>query len=148
MTLKRAPLLMAQPSQVNAGLCAIYRFNHSFPDSHYRLESYYLVSDELDLEDIRQIIIKTIQGMDDELDDKPVQALVEEIGGGSIRFRVRWWISSYVDTRFMYDDVNIAVYIAIKSSEIKLASDSYDLNVSMNTELPEPLSQPDEEELN
>jgi hypothetical protein len=48
----------------------------------------------------------------------------------------------------MYDDVNIAVYIAIKSSEIKLASDSYDLNVSMNTELPEPLSQPDEEELN
>jgi small-conductance mechanosensitive channel len=105
--------------------------NYSYPDTTYRLESYYLVSDELDLEEIREIIIKTIQGMEDVLDDKPVQALVEEIGDGSIRFRVRWWISSYMDTRLTYDDVNTAVYYAIKSAGIKLASDSYDLNVNL-----------------
>jgi len=121
--------------------------NYSFPDSHYRLESYFLVSDERDLEEMRQIIIKTIQEMEDVLDDKPVHALVEEIGDGSIRFRVRWWISSYVETRFIYDDVNTAVYYAIKSSGINLASDSYDLNVNMNSGLPERPYPSDEREL-
>jgi small-conductance mechanosensitive channel len=121
--------------------------NYSFPDSHYRLESYFLVSDERDLEEMRQIIIKTIQEMENVLDDKPVQALVEEIGDGSIRFRVRWWISSYIDTRFIYDHVNTAVYYAIKAAGIKLASDSYDLNVSMNSGLVEPPNQSDEREL-
>ena len=86
------------------------------------------------LEEIRQIIIDTIQGMEDVLQDKPINALVEEIGDGSIRFRVRWWISSYLETRDIYDRVNTAVYYAIKSSGIGLASDSYDLNVNVESE--------------
>jgi small-conductance mechanosensitive channel len=121
--------------------------NYAFPDSHYRLESYFLVSDERDLEEIRQTIIKTIQGIEDVLEDKPINALVEEIGDGSIRFRVRWWISSYADTRNIYDRVNTAVYYAIKSSGINLASDSYDLSVNMKSELAEPSNQSEKDEM-
>jgi small-conductance mechanosensitive channel len=121
--------------------------NYAFPDSHYRLESYFLVSDERDLEEIRETIIKTIRGIEDVLEDKPINALVEEIGDGSIRFRVRWWISSYADTRDIYDRVNTAVYYAIKSSGINLASDSYDLSVDMKSGLAEPSNQSDKDEL-
>lgn len=120
--------------------------NYSYPDTTYRLESYYLVSDNLDLEEIRQIIINTIQGMEEVLDDKPVQALVEEIGDGSIRFRVRWWISSYVATRLIHDHVNTAVYYAIKSAGINLASDSYDLNVNIKPESNDDFTQPEKRE--
>ena len=109
--------------------------NYSYPDPHYRLQIDFLVADGRDLEEIRQIMIDSVLGMEGVIEDKSVDALVQEIGDGSLRFRVRWWIDSYTDTRDIYDRVNTAVYYALKSSGIKLASESYDLNVNMNSEL-------------
>jgi len=109
--------------------------NYSYPDPHFRLQTDFLVADGHDLEEIRQIMIDTIQEMEGVIKDKPVNALVQEIGDGSLRFRARWWIDSYTDTRDIYDQVNTAVYYAFKSSGIKLASESYDLNLNMKSEL-------------
>jgi small-conductance mechanosensitive channel len=109
--------------------------NYSYPDPHYRLQVDFLVADGRDLEEIRQIMIDSVRGIEGVIEDKPINALVQEIGDGSLRFRVRWWIDSYTDTRDLYDRVNTAVYYALKSSGIKLASESYDLNVNMNSEL-------------
>ncbi len=109
--------------------------NYSYPDPHYRLQVDFLVADGRDLEEIRQIMIDSIRGIEGVIEDNPINALVQEIGDGSLRFRVRWWIDSYTDTRDLYDRVNTAVYYALKSSGIKLASESYDLNVNMNSEL-------------
>ena len=109
--------------------------NYSYPDPHYRLQLDFLVADGHDLEEIRQIMIDSVRGMEGVIEDKSVDALVQEIGDGSLRFRVRWWIDSYTDTRDIYDRVNTAVYYALKSSGIKLASESYDLNVNLNSEL-------------
>jgi small-conductance mechanosensitive channel len=109
--------------------------NYSYPDPHYRLQVDFLVADGRDLEEIRQIMIDSVRGIEGVIEDKSVDALVQEIGDGSLRFRVRWWIDSYTDTRDIYDRVNTAVYYALKSSGIKLASESYDLNVNLNSEL-------------
>ena len=106
--------------------------NYSYPDPHYRLQLDFLVSDAHDLEEIRAIMIDAVRQVDGVLADKPVNALVQEIGDGSLRFRLRWWIPSYTDTRQISDRVNTAVYYALKTSGIKLASDSYDLNVNLN----------------
>ena len=107
--------------------------NYSYPDPHYRLQLDFLVSDARDLEEIRAILMDAVRGVEGILSDQPVQALVQEIGDGSIRFKLRWWIPSYTDTRHISDRINTAVYYALKTSGIKLASDSYDLNVSLNS---------------
>ena len=107
--------------------------NYSYPDPHYRLQLDFLVSDERDLEEIRAIMIDAVRGVEGILTNQPVNALVQEIGDGSLRFRVRWWIPSYTDTRHISDRVNTAVYYALKTSGIKLASDSYDLNVNVQS---------------
>ena len=107
--------------------------NYSYPNPQYRLQADFLVTDAHDLEEIREIMINAVQSLEGVLQDRPVAALVQEIGDGSIRFRVRWWISSYTDTRDISDDVNTAIYYALKRSGIKLASDSYDLNVNLNS---------------
>jgi small-conductance mechanosensitive channel len=120
--------------------------NYSYPDPHYRLQSDFLVSDRHDLEDIRKIMIDAVQGLEGVLEDKPINALVQEIGDGSLRFRVRWWIASYGDTRDVFDRVNTAVYYALKASGIKLASDSYDLNVSMKSEPVKDSFEPEQDE--
>jgi small-conductance mechanosensitive channel len=118
--------------------------NYSYPDPHYRLQLDFLVSDAHDLEEIRAIMMDAVRGVEGILTDQPVQALVQEIGDGSLRFRLRWWIPSYTDTRHISDKVNTAVYYALKRSEIKLASDSYDLNVSLNSAGVESPTQVDE----
>ena len=118
--------------------------NYSYPDPHYRLQSDFLVTDERDLEEIRQIMIDAVRGVEGILADQPVNALVQEIGDGSLRFRVRWWIPSYTDTRHISDRVNTAIYYALKTSGIKLASDSYDLNVNLKSGQVEGPTQADE----
>jgi len=121
--------------------------NYSYPDPHFRLQTDFLVADGHDLEEIRQIMIDTIQEMEGVIKDRPVRALVQEIGDGSLRFRVRWWIDSYTETRDIYDQVNTAVYYAFKSSGIKLASESYDLNLNMKSELDNGSFQPEQRDL-
>jgi len=115
--------------------------NYSYPNPQYRLQADFLVTDGRDLEEIREIMIDAVRGLDGVIEQKPINALVQEIGDGSLRFRVRWWISSYTDTRDISDKVNTAVYYALKRSGIKLASDSYDLNVTMNSAPPQGSSQ-------
>lgn len=106
--------------------------NYSYPYPHFRLQFDFLVADERDPEEIRQIMIDAVRRVEGVLTDKPVNCLVQEIGDGSLRFRVRWWITSYTDTRHITDKVNTVVYYALKTSGIKLASDSYALNVNLN----------------
>lgn len=105
--------------------------NYSYPDPHYRLQVDILIADTHDLEDVRQIIIDTVKGIDGILENKPIEALVQELGDGAVRFRVRWWIDSYTDTRRIVNRVNTALYYTFKNAGIKLASESYDLNVNM-----------------
>jgi len=121
--------------------------NYSYPDPHYRLQVEYLVSDGTDLEEMRQIMINTVKGIDGILEDKPVNALVQEIGDGAVRFRVRWWIDSYTDSRHIFDCVNTAMFYNFKSTGIKLASESYDLNLNMKPEFVKEPSQPEQREL-
>jgi small-conductance mechanosensitive channel len=77
--------------------------NYPYPDPHYCLQTDLLVADERNLEDIRKIIINTVREIDGILTAKPINALVQEIGDGSLWFRVRWWISSYTDTHEISD---------------------------------------------
>ena len=121
--------------------------NYSYPDPHYRLQVDYLVSDQRDLEEMRQTMIDTVNEIEGVLKERPVNALVQEIGAGSVRFRVRWWIDSYTDTRDIFDRVNTAMYYRFKTSGIKLASESYDLNINLDSEIMNSPSQPEQRDV-
>jgi len=92
--------------------------NHSFPDTHYRIQMEVGVAYGTDLEFARSTLINAIRNVDGVLEDRPVDALFLNFGDSALIFRLRWWIESYIDTRPMFDRVNTAVYNALRSATI------------------------------
>ena len=92
--------------------------NHSFPDTHYRIQMEVGVAYGTDLEFARTTLKTAIKNVEGVLDNKPVDALFLNFGDSALIFRLRWWIESYIDTRPMFDRVNTAVYNALRSSDI------------------------------
>ena len=54
---------------------------------------------DTDIEAARQLIVDAVRQVEDVLEDKPVDALYNEMGDSAMVFRVRWWIESYTDSR-------------------------------------------------
>lgn len=94
--------------------------NHSYPDTHYRIQIHVGVSYGTDLEKARQTLIGAVEGVEGVLPERPVEALFLEFGESALIFRVRWWIESYVDTRIMFDRVNTAIYKSLKQADIEI----------------------------
>ena len=94
--------------------------NHSYPSSQYRIQNHVGVAYGTDIEKARQVIIDAVKTVDGVLPDKPVEALFLEFGDSALKFRIRWWLDSYVDTRRMFDSVNTAVYNALNEAGIEI----------------------------
>ncbi|MFN2196860.1 MAG: mechanosensitive ion channel family protein [Anaerolineales bacterium] len=92
--------------------------NYTFPDPRYRIETYVYIAFGTDIERVRGLLIDTISHVEGVLTDKPVDALYDDMGGDAMRFRVRWWIKSYVDTRRMFDRVHTAIQHALDDAGI------------------------------
>ena len=82
--------------------------NYSYPDPRVRSETDLCVGYDSDLEEVRRLIIETIQGIEGVLDYRNVDALYIEMAPSGIVFRVRWWIESYQETRRNLDQVHTA----------------------------------------
>jgi small-conductance mechanosensitive channel len=108
--------------------------NFTYPDSRYRVQREIGIAYGTDIEVARQIIIDTIRKVEGVLKDKPVDALYIAMGDSAMTFRVRWWIESYVDTRFMFDRVNTALQIALDEAGIEMPYPTQELNVRINSE--------------
>jgi MscS family membrane protein len=94
--------------------------NHSYPDTHYRIQINIGVAYGTDLELARQTMVEAVRGVEGVLPDHKVEALFLQFGDSAMIFRVRWWIESYVDTRRMFDRVNTALYEALNEAGVDL----------------------------
>jgi MscS family membrane protein len=109
--------------------------NYSYPDPRYRIETHVDVPHGTDVETVRRLLIDTLSRVEGVLTEKPVDALYIEMIGPAMRFRLRWWIASYVDTRRMFDRVHTAIQYALDSVGIvsPYFSDNVNLLVDQDT---------------
>jgi small-conductance mechanosensitive channel len=115
--------------------------NYSYPDTHYRVQIELDIAYGTDLDLIRQTIIHSIDGIDGVLTEKPIDALLFKFGDYSLKYRVRWWINSYIDTYAMYDRVHNALYRAFDEKGIEMPYATYDIN--LRTSAPDVIDQPE-----
>ncbi len=94
--------------------------NHSYPDSQYRLQTHVGVAYGTDVELARQTMVEAVKTVPGLADGRPVEALFLEFGDSALIFRVRWWISSYTDTRRHIDVVTTALEKAIREAGIEI----------------------------
>jgi small-conductance mechanosensitive channel len=95
--------------------------NYSYPDPRVRSETDLCVGYDSDLEEVRRLIIETIESVEGVLDYRPVDALYIEMAPSGIVFRVRWWIESYQETRRNLDQVHTALQSAFDQAGIAFA---------------------------
>ena len=109
--------------------------NFSYPDPRYRIETHVFIDFNEDVEMIRQLLVDALRQVEGILPDKPVDALFIDMTQGPIKFRLRWWIESYVDTRRMFDRVHTAIKHALDEAGIgsPVISDNINLMVDQTT---------------
>jgi small-conductance mechanosensitive channel len=105
--------------------------NYTYPDPQYRIETHVGIAYGTDIERARQVIVDAVRQVDDVLPDKPVDALYIEMADSAMKFRVRWWIESYVDTRRVLDRIHTALQEALDAAGIEMPYPTQDLNVSL-----------------
>lgn len=94
--------------------------NHSFPDSHYRIQVKVSVAYGSDIEQARELIVEAATGVEGVWGGREVEALFLEMGDSGLIFGVRVWIESFEDTRRIQDKVNSAVYKALNEAGIEI----------------------------
>ena len=92
--------------------------NHSFPNSHYRLDVHVGVAYGTDIELARGTLKRAAGQVEGVWPEREVEALFMEMGDSALIFRIRVWIESYVDTRRIVDRVNTAAYQALLEAGI------------------------------
>lgn len=106
--------------------------NYSYPDPTYRVEIELGVNYGSDINAVRQAIVSAVPNVKGVVPDRPVDALFMRFGDSSLVFRVRWWISSYIDTYRMFDQANQAMYEALKAAGITIPFTIYDVNLQID----------------
>lgn len=106
--------------------------NYSYPDSRYRIETEVSIAYGSELDHVRKVLQEAVREVDGILPDKPVDALLVELGDSALRFRVRFWIDSYADTRYILDLVNDAIYNALNEDGIESPFTTYDVNLKLS----------------
>jgi small-conductance mechanosensitive channel len=95
--------------------------NYSYPDPRVRSETDLCVGYDSDLEEVRRLIIDTIESVEGVLDYRRVDALYIEMAPSGVVFRARWWITSYQETRRNLDQVHTALQAAFNQAGIPFA---------------------------
>lgn len=93
--------------------------NHSFPDSHYRIQVKASVAYGTDVEQARQLMIEAAQ-VEGVWSGQEVEALLLDMSESGLVFGVRVWIESFADARRIQDRVNSAIYRALNEAGIEI----------------------------
>ncbi len=94
--------------------------NYTFPDPRYRIQTEIGVAYGTDLRLVREVITRSLQGIEGVIPDKPVDILFWGFGDSAMILRVRWWIESYIDARRSTDRVNEAMYSALADAGVEM----------------------------
>ncbi len=108
--------------------------NFSYPDPRYRIQTHVGIGYEAEFEKARQVMIDAVRNTKGVLKDKPVEVLYIEMADSEMKFRVRWWIDSYVDTRRMLDTIHTALQNALDGAGIPQAYPVRELRNKMNSQ--------------
>ena len=106
--------------------------NYTFPDPRYRIQTEIGVAYGTDLRLVREVITRSLQGVEGVIPDKPVDILFMEFGDSAMILRVRWWIESYIDARRSTDRVNEAMYQALEQAGIELPNPMMTVEIKKN----------------
>jgi MscS family membrane protein len=99
--------------------------NYSYPDPSSRMETDVDIAYGSDHNRARAVISKAVSQVEGVDTDKPVEVLLAKLGDSAMEFRVRWWIESYKDVRFVYDRVHSAILDALDEAGIDMPHTSY-----------------------
>jgi small-conductance mechanosensitive channel len=106
--------------------------NYSYPDSRYRIQTHIYVPYNENVEKVRQLLIRAIKNVEGVLAEKPVDVLFVDMTENHVKFRLRWWIDSYEDTRIMFDRVHTNVKIALDQAGIQSPNPIQDINLKID----------------
>ena len=115
----------------NSSIGANQVINYTYPDPRYRIQTNVGIAYGTDIEHARRIIVDTVRQVEGVIQEKPIDALYDEMGDSAMIFRVRWWIGSYVDTRRMFDRVHTALQHALDEAGIESPFPTQSLNVHL-----------------
>jgi small-conductance mechanosensitive channel len=115
--------------------------NYTYPDPQYRVQIDIGIGYGMDIEQTRQLIVDTVSHVEGVLPSRPVDALYNEMGDSAMMFRVRWWIESYEDTRRIFDRVNTALQRALDEAGIEMPYPTHALDLRVEPETADRLSQ-------
>jgi small-conductance mechanosensitive channel len=108
--------------------------NYTFPDPNYRTQIELGIGYGNNIDEVERVIQNAVSKVDGLVPDKPVDVLFLEFGETDMTVRVRWWLDSYADTRYMYDRVNRAMLQAIDEAGISMPFTTYDVNIKVDDE--------------
>jgi small-conductance mechanosensitive channel len=94
--------------------------NHSYPDTHYRVQTEIGVAYGTDIETARQVMIEAVRKQDWVMKDERIEALFLRFGDSAMIFRVRCWIEHYVETRRIIDKLNTCLFETLVKEGIEI----------------------------
>jgi small-conductance mechanosensitive channel len=109
--------------------------NYSYPDPHYRVQTEIDIEYGFDPDMVSQVIVEAVKQVAGVLPDKPVDTLMIELGKSGLKFRVRWWIDTYVDASHVFDGVHRALYDAFNQAGIEMSLSAYDINLKTSDDV-------------
>ena len=113
----------------NSSISSNQVVNYTYPDPRYRVQIEIGVAYGVDLKEVREIITKAVRANENVLEDKPVDVLFLEFGDSAMILRVRWWITSYVDTRRVFDQVTEAIYLALEKGGVEMPPQTFAVEI-------------------
>ena len=96
--------------------------NYTYPDPRYRVQIDIGVTNSSDLRMVRDVITRAVRSVEGVLVDRPVEILFIEYDELKVGLRVCWWIASYADSKQALDNINQAIYLALKAAGIEKPS--------------------------
>ena len=106
--------------------------NYSYPDPSYRIQTDIDIAYGSDLDQVHDVISSAVREVDEVLPDMPVEVLLIKFGESALKYRVRWWIDSYMDSSAIYDKVHRSIYHALNSAGIEMPFTTLDINLNLD----------------
>ena len=102
--------------------------NYSLPDPTYRLQTDIGIGAGEDVGQVVRILKDAVEQVDGVLADKAVDILFTGFGDSSNTFRVRWWVPSYTDKRWVTHKVCTAIQEAADKEGIDMPYTTFTLD--------------------
>lgn len=120
--------------------------NYTYPNNHYRMQEDIGIAYNSDLEKAKKVIKDALLTIDKVLTDKPVDVLFNGFGDTNRKIRVRWWIADYHNESQVRDQACTLIESALNKANIDMPFTTYDLNVRMRNNEPDPGTQHDDQD--